>query len=118
MSSPSPELKYSLNTSITSGLYSSACSMNVPDSEKLALIPFLMLYPSYPFKVKLVPLTYNGMKGNYELQVPDFNQAVMEYNQKVVDAFDADGTSVIHCHDWITFNAGIELKERYGIPLG
>ncbi len=76
-----------------------------------------MLYPSYPFKVRLVPLTYNGMKGNYELQVPDFNQAVIEYNQKVVDAFDANGTAVIHCHDWITFNAGIELKERYGIPL-
>jgi glycosyltransferase involved in cell wall biosynthesis len=76
-----------------------------------------MLYPAYPFSVKLVPLTYSGMKNNYEPLIPDFNNAVTEYNNNVVNYFDPRSTDVIHCHDWITFRAGIELKEKYGIPL-
>jgi glycosyltransferase involved in cell wall biosynthesis len=75
------------------------------------------LYPSYPFSVRVIPLSNRGMKSNYEPLMPNFNDAVLEYNQKVVSAFSPRGVDVMHCHDWITFNAGIALKEKYGIPL-
>ncbi|MEM0138906.1 MAG: glycosyltransferase family 4 protein [Thermoplasmatales archaeon] len=76
-----------------------------------------LLYHTYPFHVRFVPLTYNGIGGNYDLLIPEFNSAVKEYNEKVVKSFVSEGVNVIHCHDWITFNAGVELKEKYGIPL-
>ena len=46
----------------------------------------------------------------------DFNEMIYYYNKGVVDCFDKN-TDIIHCHDWITFSAGIELKKKYGIPL-
>ncbi|MEM0137645.1 MAG: glycosyltransferase family 4 protein [Thermoplasmatales archaeon] len=76
-----------------------------------------LLYHTYPFHVIFVPLGGDVSVENYGLGIPDFNSAVMEYNEKVVQTFVKDGVDVIHCHDWITFKAGIELKERYGIPL-
>lgn len=75
------------------------------------------LYPIYPFSVKTIPLSAQGLKSNYEPIITNFYEAVEEYNQKVVKTFAAKNTDVIHCHDWITFKAGIELKEKYGIPL-
>ncbi|MEM4070660.1 MAG: glycogen/starch synthase, partial [Thermoplasmata archaeon] len=75
------------------------------------------LYPVYPFSVKTIPLTSQGFKSGYEPIITNFYEAVEEYNQKVVKAFNPKNTAVIHCHDWITFKAGIELKEKYGIPL-
>jgi glycosyltransferase involved in cell wall biosynthesis len=74
-------------------------------------------YPFYPFSVKTVPLTLQGFKSSYEPIITNFYEAVEEYNQKVVKIFNAKNIDVIHCHDWITFKAGIEIKEKYGIPL-
>ncbi len=47
----------------------------------------------------------------------NFNEAVMQYNARIVDAFDSHDADIIHCHDWITIPAGIELRKRSGKPL-
>lgn len=46
-----------------------------------------------------------------------FNDAVWQYNQRVVDAWVSGDADVIHAHDWITYQAGAELKRRTGKPL-
>ena len=46
-----------------------------------------------------------------------FNEAVWQYNMRVVDAFVSHDADVIHAHDWITFKAGAELKRRTGKPF-
>ena len=46
-----------------------------------------------------------------------FNDAVWQYNMRVVDAWRSDDADVIHAHDWITFKAAAELKRRTGKPL-
>lgn len=46
-----------------------------------------------------------------------FNDAVWQYNQRVVDAWVSHDADVIHAHDWITFKAGAEIKRRTGKPL-
>ncbi len=47
----------------------------------------------------------------------NFNEAVMQYNRRVVRAFDSHDVDLIHCHDWITVPAAVELKKRTGKPL-
>ena len=46
-----------------------------------------------------------------------FNAAVWQYNRRVVDEWRSDDADVIHAHDWITIQAGLELKRRTGKPL-
>lgn len=46
-----------------------------------------------------------------------FNDAVHQYNMRVVDAFTSHDADVLHAHDWITFQAASELKKRTGKPL-
>lgn len=57
---------------------------------------------------------YGRGKANYE---KNFNAAVALYNQRVVKAFQSHDADVLHCHDWITVPAGLELKRRTGLPL-
>ena len=57
---------------------------------------------------------YSSVK---EFILKDFYRAVYEYNQRVVDCFESTDADIIHCHDWITINAGMDLKRRHGIPL-
>lgn len=63
---------------------------------------------------------YGGTAGNggggtrYER---DFNAAVALYNERLVAAFDSLDADVLHCHDWITVPAALELRARTGIPL-
>jgi glycosyltransferase involved in cell wall biosynthesis len=47
----------------------------------------------------------------------NFNAAVMLYNERLVDAFKSFDADVLHCHDWITVPAALELRRRTGIPL-
>jgi glycogen synthase len=42
---------------------------------------------------------------------------VAAYNKKCVDIAMKKSFDVIHCHDWMTVNAGIEIKKRTGKPL-
>lgn len=84
------------------------------------------LYPYYPFRVKRVKTNYKINEKNIRnesyytgfdgIKFHDFNEKIKYYNEMVVDQFDPE-TDIIHCHDWITFEAGIELKERYNKPL-
>jgi len=46
-----------------------------------------------------------------------FNDAVWQYNRRVVDAFVSHDANVLHAHDWITFRAAAEIKRRTGLPL-
>lgn len=46
-----------------------------------------------------------------------FNDAVWQYNQRVVDAFQSHDADVVHAHDWITYKAAAEIKRRTGKPL-
>lgn len=97
------------------------------------------LYDKYPFNVKTVKFTvksfrdyinitnktlessntnedyYNNSNFN-DFDFKDFNEMIYYYNKRIIDCFDKN-TDIIHCHDWITFNAGIALKEKYKIPL-
>ncbi|MFG1389900.1 glycosyltransferase family 4 protein [Acidiplasma aeolicum] len=84
------------------------------------------LYPYYPFRVKRVKTNYKINEKNIRnesyytgfdgIKFHDFNEKIKYYNEMIVDQFDPE-TDIIHCHDWITFEAGIELKERYNKPL-
>lgn len=47
----------------------------------------------------------------------DFNRAVAAYNARLVDAFGSHDAQVLHCHDWITVPAALELRRRTGLPL-
>ena len=56
---------------------------------------------------------YGGTRGYEE----SFNDAVWQYNMRVVDAWRSHDADVIHAHDWITFKAAAEIKRRTGKPL-
>jgi len=45
-----------------------------------------------------------------------FYDAVYKYNEMVVSSVKGK-YDVIHCHDWLTMKAGVELKEKTGAPL-
>jgi glycosyltransferase involved in cell wall biosynthesis len=45
-----------------------------------------------------------------------FNHELTAYGQKLIEK-QRPGPDLIHCHDWFTFPAAIELKRRFGIPV-
>lgn len=47
----------------------------------------------------------------------NFLKEVEVFNKKCVEAALKKKFDVIHCHDWITMNAGIEVKKKTGKPL-
>jgi glycosyltransferase involved in cell wall biosynthesis len=47
----------------------------------------------------------------------NFFKEVEVFNKKCVDAALKKKFDLIHCHDWITMNAGIEIKRMTGKPL-
>jgi glycogen synthase len=55
-----------------------------------------------------------GARRGYE---EGFNEAVALYNQRLVEAFSSRDADLIHCHDWITVPAALELRRRTGLPL-
>jgi glycogen synthase len=55
-----------------------------------------------------------GSGGGY---ARDFNRAVDLYNRRLVQAFDSPKADLLHCHDWITVPAAVEIKRRTGLPL-
>lgn len=57
---------------------------------------------------------YSSKGGTYEA---NFNRAVANYNDRLVENFDSHGADVLHCHDWITVPAALELRQETGIPL-
>jgi len=75
------------------------------------------LYDHYPFNVIPVEIGIKGKLGNYGSISYDFYGAVNRYNSLIGEINDLRGAEIIHCHDWITFRAGIELKEKFNLPL-
>ncbi|WP_156778567.1 glycosyltransferase family 4 protein [Thermoplasma acidophilum] len=73
-------------------------------------------FPQYPFRVRKVRISKARFLSGYAV-IDDFYETVMDYNDRVVEQFDPDGVDVVHCHDWITFSAGLRIREKYGIPL-
>ena len=79
-------------------------------------------------RIMEVPLT-NGQINPYfrissgpnlmDLELNDFFSAVEAYNGLTVDYFieNSSDVDVIHCHDWITLGAAVELKKRLKKPL-
>jgi len=53
-----------------------------------------------------------GYGWNFFKEVEIFNKKCVETALRMGPNFD-----IIHCHDWITINAGIEIKKRTGKPL-
>ena len=45
-----------------------------------------------------------------------FFESVYRYNDLIVKKVKGN-YDVIHCHDWLTMKAGIQLKEKLGVPL-
>jgi glycosyltransferase involved in cell wall biosynthesis len=55
------------------------------------------------------------IEGNFYDSVYYYNKLVVskvEENIRKEGKYDA-----IHCHDWLTMNAGVEIKEKWGIPF-
>jgi len=73
-----------------------------------SLVPYV---PS--FDVKYVP--QEG--GNWELYGMDFFHKVNRYTLLATRAVKNESCDVIHCHDWMTFEAGIKAKEEKKKPL-
>lgn len=48
--------------------------------------------------------------------VGHFFESVYRYNNLILEKVEGN-YDLIHCHDWLTMKAGINLKEKYGIPF-
>jgi glycogen(starch) synthase len=46
-----------------------------------------------------------------------FNDAVWQYNRRLLDAFESRDADLIHGHDWITSDAAAEIAHRHGKPF-
>ncbi|MDG6928045.1 MAG: glycosyltransferase family 4 protein [Nitrososphaerota archaeon] len=75
------------------------------------------LYDYYPFKVKAMEIGVHAKYGAYGSISYDFYDAVERYNRAFDKIGSINGADVVHCHDWITFKAGIKIKERFRVPL-
>jgi glycosyltransferase involved in cell wall biosynthesis len=48
--------------------------------------------------------------------VGHFFESVYRYNNLILEKVEGN-YDLIHCHDWLTMKAGINLKEKYGMPF-
>ncbi len=75
------------------------------------------LFEHYPFNVRAIDIGMRASYGSYGSISYDFLKAVNRYNRAIEEMSSVNGATIVHCHDWITFNAGIRLKERFKLPL-
>ncbi|MGC8662831.1 MAG: glycosyltransferase family 4 protein [Thermoplasmata archaeon] len=68
----------------------------------------------YPFNVFTINLS--GYENSYGRSI-EFFDLVKNYNDMIIENFNPEGIKLIHAHDWITFQAGVQLKNIYHIPL-
>jgi len=86
--------------------------IHAEDGKFIEIASDLMPYvPS--FDVKYIP--QEGENG--QLYGMDFFHNVNRYTQLAVRAVRNEDCDVIHCHDWMTFQAGIKAKEEKKKPL-
>jgi glycogen(starch) synthase len=55
--------------------------------------------------------------GGADVYGRSFFDEVSRYNQLAAESVDDEEFDVIHCHDWMTFPAGIAVKKKTGKPL-
>lgn len=95
----------------TMNLYSRLASM----AEITIYVPdIIQTSEHYPFQVIKINLSIFDSPYSRDLE---FFDIVSRYNDLLVKNFRPEGVKIIHAHDWITFRAGVELKNIYGIPL-
>ena len=80
-------------------------------------------------KPYITPETYTGVyldesshRGAGNIYGDDLFQEVRRYSQEAKKIADEEEFDVIHCHDWLTYSAGIEAKKiadkkRHKVPL-
>lgn len=84
--------------------------------------------PNEKIRIIEVPLSNTGINPYFrisagsslvDLELNDFFSAVEAYNTKVIELFlkYSSDCDVIHCHDWITLGAAVELKRMLKKPL-
>ncbi len=74
------------------------------------------LYPHYPFNVRTVDIGIRAAVNSYSVSY-DFYEAVKRYNGELERISAINGAGIVHCHDWITFQAGMSIKEKFKVPL-
>lgn len=55
--------------------------------------------------------------GDVKIYGGNLKEAVEKYTEKAFGVAKLENFDIIHCHDWLTFPAGIKLKEFTGKPL-
>jgi glycosyltransferase involved in cell wall biosynthesis len=75
----------------------------------VAIVPYL---PSVPISVKK-----HGNKKTNRLYGEGFFRDVMKFSEAATEAAREIKCDIIHCHDWMTFLAGIGIKEEKGKSL-
>ena len=73
-------------------------------------------------KSSLVPYVPSGLLslkggGGKEAYGLNFFNEVQRYAQLAVESARGEECDVIHCHDWMTFPAGVRAKKEFGKPL-
>lgn len=58
-----------------------------------------------------------GMNPVTELYGPNLGEAVEDFTRQSVDATRDVSADVIHCHDWMTYEAGVRSAKHHRIPL-
>ncbi len=58
-----------------------------------------------------------GMDPVNDLYGPNLGDAVEQYTRQSVDATRDVSADVIHCHDWMTYDAGVRAASHHRIPL-
>ncbi len=66
-------------------------------------------YESMSLNEKVIPTDKNDM-----ISIRDVQKGYCKFVDECVEEFKPE---VIHAHDWLTFEAGMEAKKRYNIPL-
>ena len=61
-------------------------------------------------------------EGEHSYSCSNFLECFYHFNHRIFRLFsflikEGQHFDVVHCHDWLTFPAGIKIKEKYGIPL-
>lgn len=72
-------------------------------------------YQSMDLYEELIPLDPTHLERSPAISIRDIQERYCDY----VDRYLAEGHDIdcIHAHDWLTFEAGMLAKERYGVPL-
>lgn len=72
-------------------------------------------YESLDLFKQIIPFEYNHLERNPNITIRDIQERYCDY----VEEYLREGNQVdcVHAHDWLTFEAGMLARERFGVPL-